>query len=203
MSTHLNANRLSARYAWPGCSTISPTNQASPRITPMRRYQRGDRASSSKRFATGQNTTLKYFVKKCCNGLCYMFQFLQYFANLSRFAKSLMSTTRSSHGAPSNIRLRKLQTTTPYRLWEQTVQVISEVAFLQLSEAFLANLLQTVRGQLGIELISNERSVGYVDRSTVQTVMSVNVFVPISRIATGSAITGDSRSGRLVFNLIK
>ena len=127
MSTHFNANRLSARYAWTGCSTISPKNKASHRITLMRCYQRGDSASWSNMRKNEENTILKYFVKNCCNGLFYAFHSLQYLTNLSRFAKSLTSNTRPTHGAPSNIRLRKLQTTTPYRLLEHTVQVISGV----------------------------------------------------------------------------
>ena len=127
MSTHFNANRLSARYAWTGCSTISPNIKASNRITLMRCCQRRDSTSWSNMRKNAQNTILKYFVKSCCNGLFYAFASLQYLTNLSRFAKSSTSTTRPTHGAPSNIRLRKLQTTTPYRLLEHTVQVISGV----------------------------------------------------------------------------
>ena len=128
MSTHYNANRPSARYAWTGCSTISPKNKASHQVTLMRCYQRGDSASWSNLRKYAQNTILKYFVKKCCNGLFYAFASLQYLTNLSRFAKSLTSNTRPTHGAPFKKRLQKLQTTTtPYRLLEHTVQVISGV----------------------------------------------------------------------------
>ena len=128
MSTHFNAIRPSARYAWTGCSTFSPKNKASHRITLMRCYQRGDSASWSNMRKNAQNTILKYFVKKCCNGLFYAFASLQYLTNLSRFAKSLTSNTRPTHGAPFKKRLRKLQTTTtPYRLLKHTVQVISGV----------------------------------------------------------------------------
>ena len=127
MSTHFNAIRPSTRYAWTGCSTFSPNNKASHRITLMRCYQRGDSASWSNMRKNAQNTILKYFVKKCCNGLFYAFHSLQYLTNLSRFATSSTSRTRPTHGAPSNIRSRKLQTTTPYRLLEHTVLVISGV----------------------------------------------------------------------------
>ncbi len=128
MSTHFNAIRPSARYAWTGCSTISPKKKASHRITLMRCSQRGDSASWSNMRKNAQNTILKYFVKNCCNGLFYAFASLQYLTNLSRFVKSLTSTTRPTHGAPFKKRLQKLQTTTtPYRLLEHTVQVISGV----------------------------------------------------------------------------
>ena len=128
MSTHLNAIRPSARYAWTGCSTFSPKIKASHRFTLMRRSQRGDSASWSNMRKNAQNTILKYFVKNCCNRLFYAFASLQYLTNLSRFATSSTSTTRPTHGAPFKTRLRKLQTTTtPYRLLEPTVQVISGV----------------------------------------------------------------------------
>ena len=127
MSTHFNAIRPSARYAWTGCSTFSPKNKASHQVTLMRCYQRGDSASWLNMRKNAQNTILKYFVKNCCNGLFYAFLSLQYLINLSRYAMSSTSTTRPTHGAPSNIRLRKLQTTTLYRLLEPTVQVISGV----------------------------------------------------------------------------
>lgn len=127
MSTHFNANRLSARYAWTGCSTISPKNKASHQITLMRCYQREDTASRSNERKNEENTILKYFVKNCCNGLFYAFASLQYLTNLSRFATSSTSRTRPTHGAPFKKRLRKLQTTTPYRLLEHTVLVISGV----------------------------------------------------------------------------
>lgn len=129
MRTYSRTYRLGARYAWTGCSTISPKNKASHRITLMRCYQRGDSTSWSNMRKNAQNTNLKYFVKKCCNRLFYAFLYLQYLTNLSRFAKSLISTTRPTHGAPSNhtVQIRKLQTTTPYRLLEHTVLVISGV----------------------------------------------------------------------------
>lgn len=127
MRAYLRTLRLPVRYAWTGCSTNSYAVHTSPRITPVRCSQRGERASASIRCTKGQNTTLKYFVKICCNVLNNAFVFIQYLSITSRNAASTTGAPSLPHKYLSKKRSQKLQITTPYRLLERTVELISGV----------------------------------------------------------------------------